>query len=91
MQEWAFSQLLNIYHIEDPVLLKQVLLQVIVSLRNATFLPWQAVRNAWYNSMHKIEQGSLQWADATQWALKRLSTSQIPMANASQVSSQPAR
>ena len=29
--------------------------------------------------MHKIEQWSLQWADATQWALNRLSTSQIAM------------
>ena len=39
--------------------------------------------------MHEIEQGSLQWADATQWALNRLSTSQIAMANASQVTGQP--
>ena len=38
--------------------------------------------------MHEVEQGSLQWADATQWALNRLSTSQIAMANASQISSQ---
>ena len=32
---------------------------------------------------------SLQWADATQWALNRLSTSQIAMVNASQISSLP--
>ena len=38
--------------------------------------------------MHEIEQGSLQWADAMQWALSRLSTSQIAMANVSQISSQ---
>ena len=86
--EWAVGQLSNVYYIQDPVLSKQVLLQVILSLRDATSLPWQAVRSAWGNSMHEIEQGSLQWSDATQWALNRLSTSQIAMANASQVSSQ---
>ena len=88
VQEWAVGQLSNIYHIQDPLLVKQVLLQVILSLRDATFLPWQSVRSAWGNPMHEIEQESLQWADATQWALKRLSTSQIAMANASQISSQ---
>ena len=82
------GQLSNIYYIQDPLLVKQVLLQVILSLRDATSLPWQAVRSAWGNSMHEIEQGSLQWADSTQWALNRLSTSQIAMANASQISSQ---
>ena len=38
--------------------------------------------------MREIEQGSLQWSDVTQWVLNRLSTSQIAMANASQISSQ---
>ena len=88
IQEWAVGQLPNIYHIQDPALSKQVLLQVILSLRHATSLPWQAVRSAWGNSMHEVEQGSLQWSDVTQWALNRLSTSQIAMANASQISSQ---
>ena len=88
IQEWAVGPLSNIYYIQDPLLVKQVLLQVILSLRDATSLPWQAVRSAWGNSMHEVEQGSLQWADATQWALNRLSTSQIAMANASQISSQ---
>ena len=88
IQEWAVGQLSNVYHIQDPILVKQVLLQVILSLRDVTSLPWQAVWSAWGNSMHKIKQGSLQWADAMQWALNRLSTSQIAMANASQISSQ---
>ena len=88
IQEWAVGQLSNVYHIQDPILVKQVLLQVILSLRDVTSLPWQAVWSAWGNSMHKIEQGSLQWAEAMQWALNRLSTSQIAMANASQISSQ---
>ena len=42
VQEWAVGQLSNIYQIQDPVLVKQVLLQVILSLRDATSLPWQA-------------------------------------------------
>ena len=88
IQEWAVGQLSNVYHIQNPLLVKQVLLQVILSLRDATSLPWQAVRSALGNSMHEVEQGSLQWADATRWAINRLSTSQIAMANASQVSSQ---
>ena len=88
IQEWAVGQLSNIYHIQDPALSKQVLLQVILSLRDATSLPWQAVRSAWENSMHEIEQGSLQWSDTTQWPLNHLSTFQIAMANASQISAQ---
>ena len=39
IQEWAVGQLYNIYHIQDPLLVKQVLLQVILSLRDATSLP----------------------------------------------------
>ena len=88
IQEWAVGQLFDIYHIQDPLLVKQVLLQVILSLGDATSLPWQAVRSAWGNLLHGIKQGSLQWANAMQWALNRLSTSQISMANASQISSQ---
>ena len=89
IQEWAVGQLSNVYQIQNPLLVKQVLLQVILSLRDATSIPWQAVRSAWANSMQEVEQGSLQWSDATQWPINRLSTSQIAMANASQVSSQP--
>ena len=37
--------------------------------------------------MHDIEEGRLTWADSTQWAINRLSASQIAMAN-SQVTSQ---
>ena len=89
MQEWAVGQLSNIYHIQGPNMVKQSLLQVILSLRDATSLPWQAVRGAWANSMHELEQGHLRWGDATQWALNRLSTSQIAMANSSHLNPQP--
>ena len=32
--------------------------------------------------MHEVEEGLLTWRDAIQWALNRLSASQIAMANA---------
>ena len=40
VQQWAAGQLLNIYNMLDPVLIKQVLLHVILSLIDATSLPW---------------------------------------------------
>ena len=88
MQEWTAGQLSNIYHIQDPTLVKQALLQVILSLRDATSIPLQVVRGAWVNSMHALEQGNHRWGDTTQWALNRLSTSQIAMANSSHLNSQ---
>ena len=45
------------------------------------------VRDAWAHSMHDVEEGRLTWADSTQWAINRLSASQIAMAN-SQVTGQ---
>ena len=38
--------------------------------------------------MHEVEQGSLHRADVMPWGFNRLSTSQIAMANASQISFQ---
>ena len=51
-------------------------------MKDATSLPWQAVRSTWATSMHEVEEGRLTWGDATQWALNCLSASQIGMANA---------
>ena len=47
LPQWAVGQLSNIHQIWDPTLLRQALLQVILALRDATSLPWQAVRDAW--------------------------------------------
>ena len=66
MAQWVSGQLTNVYNIQDPILLKQVLLQVIMATRDNTTLPWQAVKRAWATSMHEIEDGSLQWSDTTQ-------------------------
>ena len=88
VSEWAAGQLSNIYLIQDPVLVKQAMLQTIQVLKDATSLPWQAVRTAYAQSMHQVEQGTLSWQDTTQWALNRISSSQIAMANAATMSYQ---
>ena len=81
MAQWVTGQLTNVYHISDPNLAKQALLQVIQSMKDATSLPWGAVRSAWASSMHSVEEGHLGWGDTTQWAINRLSSSQIAMAS----------
>ena len=63
VSEWAAGQLSNIYLIQDPVLVKQAMLQAIQVLKDATSLPWQAVRTAYAQSMHQVEQGILSWQD----------------------------
>ena len=63
LTQWAVGQLSNVYQMKDAVVSKQALLQVILALKYATSLPWQARAT----SMHEIEDGSLTWADATQW------------------------
>ena len=64
--------------ITDLVLVKQAILQTTLAMCEATFLPWPAVRAAWASSMH--EDGTLTWANSTQWAINRLSASQIALA-----------
>ena len=65
---WVVGQLTNIHQMQDIVTLKQALMQVILAARDATSLPWAMVRSPWATSMHEVEQGSLSWADTTQWA-----------------------
>ena len=79
LPQWVAGQLCNIHSMSDPVLVKQALSQVIFTMRDATSLPWQAVRTTWASSMHEVEEGN--WADATQWAINRLSSSQIALAH----------
>ena len=50
-------------------------------MKDATSLPWPAVRGAWATSKHDLEEGHLGWQDATQWSINRLSSSQISMAS----------
>ena len=45
-------------------------------MRDASSLPWPAVREAYASSMHEVEEGSLAWSVSTQWVLNRLSALQ---------------
>ena len=92
LPQWTVGQLTNIYHMKHQNISKQALLQVILAMRDATSLPWPAVRGTWATSMHDLEEGYLTWQDATQWSLNRLSSSQISMATAQPTqTSQPKR
>ena len=88
ISEWSAGQLANIYQIQDPVLMKQALLQSIRVFRDTTSLPCQAAHTAYAHLMHEIEQSTLNWKNNMQWSLNGLSSSQIAMANASTVNSQ---
>ena len=81
LPEWVSGQLNNIYQIQAPVILKKVLLQTIMALKNATSLPWVAVPSTNANSIHEMEQVTFSWDHHTQCSLNRLSDSQIAMAN----------
>ena len=43
--------------------------------------PMPAVSAAWASSLHQIEEGDLTWPNATQWAINRLSASQVALAH----------
>ena len=81
LPQWVVGQLSNIFYMKDPTTAKHALLQVILAMKDATSLPWPAVRGTWATSMHDLEVGHLGWQDTTQWAINRLSTSQISMAS----------
>ena len=79
MPQWVTGQLTNILHMQDHTVVKQALVQVICAMKDAASLPFTAVKNAWACSMHN--EGNLSWGDATQWALNRLSASQVSIIN----------
>ena len=79
MPQWAAGQLTNILHMQDHVIARQALVQVIAARKDAVSIPFTAVKNAWACSIHELEEGNLPWGDSTQWALNRLSASQVSM------------
>ena len=81
MAQWISGQLNNILLIEDNTTARNVLTQVAMAMKDAVTLPWPAVRSAWAVSMSDIEEGRLGWADSTQWALNRISNSQLAVLN----------
>ena len=80
------GQLSNALLIEDTTLLRQVLTQIVLAMRDAVSLPWQAVWAAWVVLMTDIEEGRLGWDDSTQWSLNRISNSQLAVFNSQNVS-----
>ena len=66
---------------KDSLSARHALLQVILTVKDATSLTWGAVRSTWAISMHDLEERNLQWEDATQLAINHISASQMSMAN----------
>ena len=87
MAQWAVGQLSNIYNMKTLDTSRQALLQVILAIKDATSIPWPAVRNAWEASMHEVDDGTLMWGNSAQWALNCLSASQIAVMNSQVVAS----
>ena len=79
MPQWVAGQLTNIRHMQDHVIARQALIQVVAAMKDAVSIPFTSVKNAWACSMHELEEGNLAWSDSTQWALKRLSVSQVSL------------
>ena len=52
--QWVAGQLNNISQIQDSDLLRLVLKQIIAAMRDASSLPWPAVRGAWTSSMNDM-------------------------------------
>ena len=86
LQQWVAGQLSHALLVEDTTLLRNVLTQIVLAMRDAVSLPWQAVRAAWAISMTEIEEGRLGWADSSQWSLNRISNSQLAVFNSQNVS-----
>ena len=72
MAQWVSGQLHNITQVEDLILVKGMLHQVILSIRDAVAIPWPPVREAWGVSMTQLDEGRLQWSDHMQWSLNRI-------------------
>ena len=81
MPQWVAGQLTNILHMQDHATSREALIQVIAAMKDAVSIPFTAAKNAWACSMHELEEGNLTWNDSTQWALNRLSVSQVSLIN----------
>ena len=64
---------------QDHVIARQALVQVIAAMKDVVSIPFTAVKYAWACSMHKLKEENLTWGDSTQWALNQLSASQVSM------------
>ena len=73
LAQWVSGQLNNMRQIEDA--------QVSLAIRDAVLLPWPTAHGAWELSMTEVEEGHLDWSDATQWALNCINGSQVAVLN----------
>ena len=73
--------------IDDQALLRNMLIQMAASMRDAVSLPWPVVRLALAISMTDVEEGQLGWADSIQWSLNRISNSYVAMYNTQSMAS----
>ena len=85
MAQWTSGQLNNMLLVEDNTILRCMLTQMSLAMRDAGSLPWPAVRSSWAVSMTDIEEGRLQWSDSLQWSLNRISSSQLAVLNSTSV------
>ena len=75
MPQWVAGELTNILHMHDHNTSKEVLVQVIVDMKDTSSIPFSAVKNVWACSMHELEEGNLAKGDFTRWVLNRLGAS----------------
>ena len=85
MAQWTSGQLSNMLLVEDNTMLRCMLTQMSLAMRDAGSLRWSAIRSSWAVSMTDIEEGRLQWSDSLQWSLNRISNSQLAVLNSNSV------
>ena len=82
MAQSVAGQLSNVILNEDEsTLMRNILAQVVIAMRDAVSLPWQIDWSAWTVSMTEVEKSQLDWAASIQWLLNRLSNSQLKVFN----------
>ena len=64
LPQWAAGQLTNMLQIKDTTLMKQALLQVVLSLCDASSLPWPVVRG--YGPCQCMKLRMVVWVGMTQ-------------------------
>ena len=72
LPQWVCGQLTNVRQVNDLQTVRAMISQMIESMKDACWMPWHQVREAYAHSMHEMEEGRLTWDDSVQWSLNRL-------------------
>ena len=64
----------NALEVGEEKILRAMLAQLMYTIKDANSLAWPTVRGAFAWSMHALEVGNLDWADAQTWAQNRALT-----------------